>query len=134
MADAEGKAGHNPEENLGKGARNLIRFKPIVMKSRRKNLRSTTSKQLHLMMNRGRGRIGQTDFTPGDENESPMGDGLSRAIRARFRKQPNTLRDPRKMGGLDTSATEQKGLKTMSARNFKDRKRKERRQKLDITF
>lgn len=135
MADAEGKAGDNPEENLGSGARNLIRFKPIIMKSRKTSIGQSSNNRIRLMMNKGAGKLGQTKFdSGGDKDTSPMGSGLDKAIRARFRKRPNTLRDPRKMSGLDTSATEQKGLKTKSKKNFKDKKRQDKRRKLDVSF
>ena len=135
MDDAEGRAGDDPEENLGKGARNLIRFKPFVMRRKRGKNNFSGNEQLKMMMNQGAKRVGRTTIDGGDgagTEQSPVAQGLNKAIRARFRQRPGELQDVRKVKS-DSNAT-QRGLLARSKKNFSSKSRKAQRRRLDVTF
>ena len=140
--DAEGKAGRNPEESLFTGRRSQIRFDPITVLpaktlklTKKSNLRSRGAKRLSSMMNSGGSKVG-TAKIPGSakrSNDSPLSLGLKSAIKSRHRKKPSALFNKRKITADEKTSNVMKGLRQTSKDNFKNKKHKEKRQKLDVS-
>jgi hypothetical protein len=141
--DAEGKAGRSPEESLFTGRRSQIRFAPTMVMpahnmnlKKKSNLRSRGALKLRNMMNSGSSKVG-TSKIPGSgkskDGETPMGAGLKKAVQRRHRKKPGTLYNKRKVSCDECSSNTMKGLHQKSKDNFKNKKKRESRQKLDVS-
>lgn len=139
--DAEGKAGRNPEESLGTGKRSQIRFRPIIMKPVRNSLRKSSVKRVEGMMNNGvmhklgsatvSGRHGKGDKIQSEG--SPLEEGLSKALRGKYRKNPSALRNRSRVERNMKSSNVMSGLMSRSKRNRTDKKQREKRTKLDVS-
>lgn len=133
---AEGRTGHNPEEVLGTGARNLIKFKPIVMRSKNNNYNRRAGKKLSRMMNKGRHKLGTVQIkgapTTDGDGDNPLGESLAKAIRGKYKDDPTKLRNTRKVTIDRKAQGEQGGLRALSKKNFKDKTKRDKRQKLDV--
>lgn len=140
LQDAEGKAGRNPEEDLGTGKRSQIRFQPIIMKSKNTRINNSLMKRLMQQgVNRGVDtKPGQVALKKGRKGKSKrheaLTEGLNRAIKARYKNRMSSLFDKSKMNFSDEamqSTAFQTGLREASYDNRTNKKRRKTRLKLD---
>lgn len=87
-------------------------------------------------MNRGvEKEVGDSAFdTRGGEEGTPLGGGLSQAIRGRYRQNPGELMRSSRVNVDSRKLATQQGLRSRSDEAFKNKDEKKRRRKLDVSF